>query len=139
VKIKADFVTNSSSACYIVMIPPEFKLQDHLSMLEKGGIFNRFEHYTVGQDLELDVEKLTHFFEVLLQEGCMTEQLWERHGKLYMWVVLDLCQELKFTVADYDIPHEGNNIIVNVGIPNVLNKVKEIGGLVENKTGLRDK
>lgn len=137
-KIKADFVTNSSSACYIVMLPPEFKIQDHLSMLEKGGIFNRFEHYTIGQDLELDVEKLTHFFEVLLQEGCIVEHLWEE-GRIYMWIVLDICTDLKFSVAEYDIPHEGNNLVVNVGMSKVLSKVKEIGGLIENKTRLRDK
>lgn len=137
-KIKADFVTNSSSACYVVMIPSEFKIQDHLSMLEKGGIFNRFEHYTIGQDVELDVERLTHFFEVLLQEGCIIDQLWV-DSKIYMWIVLDICQDLKFTVAEYDIPHEGNNLVVNIGVSEVLNKVKEIGGLVEDKTRLRDK
>jgi len=120
------------------MIPSEFKIQDHLSMLEKGGIFNRFEHYTIGQDVELDVERLTHFFEVLLQEGCIIDQLWV-DSKIYMWIVLDICQDLKFTVAEYDIPHEGNNLVVNIGVSEVLNKVKEIGGLVEDKTRLRDK
>ena len=37
-KIKNDFVTNSSSTNYIVKIPPNFKIEDHLSMLEQGGI-----------------------------------------------------------------------------------------------------
>ena len=55
-----------------------------------------------------------------------------------MWIVLDICTDLKFIVAEYDVPHEGNNIVVNIGMSKVLNKMKEIGGLVENKTRLRN-
>lgn len=137
-KIKADFVTNSSSACYIVMIPPEFKLQDHLSMLEKGGIFNQFQLYTEGGDREIELEKVEAFFELLLDQGSVIED-WFEDSRMYMWIVLDICRDLKFEVTQYDIPHEGRNQIINVGVPAILDVVKEIGGLVEDKTRLRDK
>lgn len=138
-KIKADFVTNSSSACYIVMLPSEFKVQDHLSMLEKGGIFNRFEHYVgSGQMDEIKLDRVEFFFDVLTEQGSILEDWWE-DSRFYMWIVLDICTELKLNVTDYDIPHEGRNQVINVGVPKILDVVKEIGGLVEDKTRLRDK
>jgi len=133
VKIKADFITNSSSHSYIIMLPKDFQIQDHLSMLEKGGIFHQFEEYNI----EIKPDRIEFFFDILLEKGSIIEYLWEG-SRLYMWVVLDICKELNLIVTEYDIPHEGNNSIFNVGLPKILDRVKEIGGLVEDKTRLRD-
>jgi hypothetical protein len=38
VKLKQDFVTNSSSTSYVALIPKDFKLEDHFSILEQMGI-----------------------------------------------------------------------------------------------------
>lgn len=138
-KIKADFVTNSSSACYVVMIPSEFKLHDHLSMLEKGGVFNRFENYMEFSDDGIQLNRIENFFDKLLEEGNIVEDLLFDDSRLYMWIVIDICRDLNLIVADYDIPHEGNNLIVNIGLTGIVDRVKEIGGLIENKTGFRDK
>lgn len=137
-KIKADFITNSSSHSYIIMLPKDFQIQDNLSMLEKGGIFNQFEGYIGGGGVsEIELDKIEHFFEVLLEQGSILEGMWE-DGGVYIFIVIDICKELNLIVTDYDIPHEGNNSILNVGVPKILDRVKEIGGLVEDKTRLRD-
>lgn len=137
-KIKADFITNSSSHSYIIMLPKDFQIQDNLSMLEKGGIFNRFDWYTgPGGVSEIKLDKIEHFFEVLLEQGSILEGMWE-DGRVYIFIVIDICRELNLIITDYDIPHEGNNSILNVGVPSILDRVKEIGGLVEDKTRLRD-
>jgi hypothetical protein len=136
VKVKTDFVTNSSSNSYIVMLPPGFELHDHLSMLEKGGVFNQFDWYVGEGGLsEIKVEKLENFFNILIEQGSILEDWWE-DSKFYMWIVLDICQELKLVITEYDIPHEGRNQIINVGTSKILDRVKEIGGLVEGKAGL---
>lgn len=138
-KVKSDFVTNSSSTCYVVMIPSEFKLQDHLSMLEKGGIFNRFESYMEFSDDGMQVNMIENFFDKLLEEGNIIENLLFDSSRLYMWIVIDICRDLNFIIADYDLPYEGNNLIVNIGLADIFNRIKEIGGLIEDKTRLRDK
>ncbi len=110
-KIKCDFITNSSSVAYIVMIPNNFYAND-------DEIKKRFEERKLYDDcppkLEEVIEELSECIETL-KEG---ENIWcyghDGVNQTVFHTICDICYNNDFSIASIDISSEGNNIIQGV-------------------------
>ncbi len=60
-KLKNDFVTNSSSTSYVAIIPKELDLKKHFNIMEQMGIGSNFidDHY---------IEQFTEYFDEQIPE-----------------------------------------------------------------------
>ena len=110
-KIKSDFVTNSSSTAFVVMVPNSFYInEDEI----KTYINNNYdETYEEAKE----VEAFDEMYDCIasLKKG---DNLWSYgtdgvHFTIYN-SILDLCSEHKFILASLEINGEGNNIIQGV-------------------------
>ena len=113
-KIKSDFVTNSSSTSYVVFIPDKFYPdEDEIMHIFKSEV----EIYYDPPDDEVTIEErlykdLPDYIETL-KEG---DNLW-REGTLgfaVFDVILNMCEKHGFVLAQMEISCEGNNVIYGV-------------------------
>lgn len=116
-KVKTDFITNSSSTNYIVLIPSTLSLKRCLSIREQAGI-------NLPDDIE--IEELTEHFRELRCMGFVQEF---DIGVPYFDFLSDMLKELDLVVCKFDAgPDIG--CIVNV-IDNLKKKLDVITGETE--------
>lgn len=109
-KIKTDFITNSSSTAYIVAIPNDFE-PDQETILEKSK-----EHFIYRQDEEEwpETRILEEFSECLelLKKG---ENIWnygnEGADSRIFYIMTAICEENGFILSVFDLSNEGNTMI----------------------------
>lgn len=111
-KIKSDFITNSSSTAYIVFIP------DNL-YLKKNEIKELYKKvYNVGTGNDLTDQQLYEEFPEILEELKDGENIWH-YGydgvNVDLWnMTAELCRQRDLTLSVLDVDGEGNNIIQGV-------------------------
>ena len=110
-KIKYDFVTNSSSVAYVVMVPNNFYLNEN----EIREEYKENELYEKNPPTVEDVIKeLSECIEIL-KEG---DNIWhygqDGVNQTVFYMLGNLCQNHDFSIASIDISSEGNNIIQGV-------------------------
>jgi hypothetical protein len=116
-KIKSDFVTNSSSTAFIVMIPNNF----HTSEDEMKNFYDN------SSDDEIELKQLFEELPDCLESLKEGDNVWHYgrdglHFTIYN-IILDLCYEHKFILSSLEMNGEGNNIIQGVkekDIENIL-------------------
>ncbi len=112
-KIKTDFITNSSSIAYIVMVPNNFYFgEDEIQKSFNDRILD-FDYPPVPTEKKT-LEEFSECIEIL-KEG---DNLWhygnQGVSQLIYYMVTDLCDEHGFVLTSFDINGEGSNIIQGV-------------------------
>lgn len=123
-KIKQDFVTNSSSTSYVVYIPENFDIDDWIR--KKSELFEFHDEESPNQSIvKKIVEKLKH-----------GEQVWQddvdRSFNSYNFVY-DLFQELGMILKDTDTSSESGRMI-NIGTCKIKQQMNKIE--IENQTNI---
>lgn len=109
-KIKADFVTNSSSTAYIVLVPNEFRPDDdEIQKLYSG----EYVAYDELSDEQL-FKEIPELFE-LLKEGDNVWYYGDQGTHPNLWsMILHICRTHGFLLTSLEMNGEGNNTIVGI-------------------------
>lgn len=106
-KIKYDFVTNSSSTAFVVMIPNNF----HTSEEEMKNFYDNSSDDEI--ELKRLFEELPDCLESLKEGNNICHYGMDGLHTIYN-IILDMCSEHKFILSSLEIDGEGNNIIQGV-------------------------
>ena len=134
-KVKSDFVTNSSSTAYVIMIPNDFELDQNEVMEEYGSIY--IEEY---ESEDQEVAALTAVLPEMVEKVKCGEHLWcygdEGEDPNLYYILLNICEKHGFVLASDSIGGEGNNTIFsipqervegillnNINIEKILNRI----------------
>lgn len=123
-KIKSDFVTNSSSTGYVVFIPDNFKIKE--SEIEEYG--NKM--YVHDDDKREGVKKQLHSeipdaIETLKQGDYLWTYGDEGINHYVYYAVLDICSNHGFVVSSSEFGGEGNNSIFGIKQEHIMNILLE--------------
>ncbi len=122
-KIKGDFVTNSSSTSYMVYIPNHFHEEDFMHLIKESDIQ---EVIDCSDKEEKEIFKLIkENIEMLKNKGII-----RHYDNVVFWVVRQILSELDLVVAKDDTCNSYDDIIFNANSIAVKEKkdVKENGG-----------
>lgn len=109
-KIKTDFVTNSSSTCYIVIIPDKYyvsdeeiekymkKIDDENDYIEEDEEYEPFDK--VKEDIQNSLESLKNGEEVFADD-------YGRELSYRTFYILGEILDNRFTVGEVDMPSDG--------------------------------
>jgi hypothetical protein len=113
-RIKSDFVTNSSSTAYIVCVPRDFR--PTIEEIKKAYIHHDDEYDDVESLTDDDIyHKLPDEYFDTIKDG---DNLWYygtdgADSRLYS-MVAEICENNGFVIAVFDIGGEGNNRIQGI-------------------------
>jgi len=98
VKIKQDYVTNSSSTCYVVCLPQE-----------KEWILENLDIESVDDDEELAVNAspLKDVITLLLRGEC----IWQEEQQMWFVSIRDFCQKNNFVVTEFEVGSERGQMV----------------------------
>ena len=120
-KIKIDFVTNSSSTAYVVFIPNRFKANRE----EAERLFDA--QYYGGEYMEFD-DDIFHDIEQSIETLKEGEYLWsygdEGTPAGVYYAVLEICQSNGLVVSSSEMGGEGNNSIFGIKEEQVVDILK---------------
>jgi hypothetical protein len=103
-KIKSDFVTNSSSVNYIVILPSDFKIENYLSIREHANILD---------SSEVHIDDVIESFNILMMDGSISSDMYDDCPRAFDYT-LRILSELKVIVQKVDTPAGAPYVIVNI-------------------------
>jgi len=103
-KFKSDFVTNSSSVNYIVILPDDFKIENYLSIREHANILD---------SSEVHIDDVIESFNILMMDGSISSDMYDDCPRAFDYT-LRILSELKVIVQKVDTPAGAPYVIVNI-------------------------
>lgn len=103
-KIKSDFVTNSSSVNFIVILPSDFKIENYLSIREHANILD---------SSEVHIDDVIESFDTLMMDGSISSDMYDDCPRAFDYT-LRILGELDVIVQKVDTPSGAPFVIVNI-------------------------
>ncbi len=132
-KIKWDFVTNSSSTAYLVCIPKNYDVKDILEVLSNTMQYED----ELGEYAEDDKDK---FFELVSQNIETLKNgghIWNNEDPCF-WSTEQYLREKDCIISSIDTSGDGMDLIQGVDFDKLNGKMKKLGEENEDQVGLRD-
>lgn len=117
-KLKADFVTNSSSTAYIVFIPNDFYANENYLQRICNG--KRTQCYP---ELKEDTSEIVDDIQTMIEELKEGSDIYyeEVLYKMIAWgTLVEICEENNFIISEVNINNEGNNTLQGVTEETIL-------------------
>lgn len=124
-KIKSDFVTNSSSTNYLVFIPDNFDITKFYHLIDNYDIEHiisegRFCMNPISTKEEL-LKIIKQDFETLMLLGCLGQ------GRETYSIIYDIIEKLDLEVGDYSAGSgNGGSSLINVNAPETKKAIRVI-------------
>ncbi len=120
-KIKFDFVTNSSSTAFVVMIPNKF----YTSEEEIKELYNGYDMYDSYEEAKADeaFDELEDCIEDLKSGKNVWYYLSDGLNSCAYNSLLNICSKHNFIITSLDMNGEGNNIIQGIKEENIENMI----------------
>ena len=124
-KIKSDFITNSSSTSYVVCIPDELKVENISDKFLRYCIEEEYEGGPIDdEEAKERMQELREKLIELLQSLKTESSNIDSDGEAY--IVIDrLCDELGFVIKNMD-NHPNDSAMSSVDLNKLKEKIKEI-------------
>lgn len=103
-KIKSDFVTNSSSVNFIVVLPNDFKIENYLSIREHANILDTSR---------VHIDDVIDSFNTLIMDGSISSDMYDDCPEVFDYT-LRVLGELKVIIQKVDTPAGAPYVIVNI-------------------------
>lgn len=103
-KFKSDFVTNSSSVNYIVVLPNDFKIENYLSIREHANILD---------SSVVHIDDVIGSFDMLMMDGSISSDMYGDCPQVFDYT-LRILGELKVIIESVDTPAGAPYVIVNI-------------------------
>jgi len=107
-KIRRDFVTNSSSTGYIVAIPNDF-------YIDQEDALTKFKYHDSHRDEEWHETQILSEVEECIETLKEGDNLWnwsdEATDHRVFYTIADICEEQGFTLCVFEMSNEGNTRI----------------------------
>lgn len=129
-KLKRDFVTNSSSTSYFVYIPDNFDIVKYLHLLSESDWKHLINDFNNLKNVKSKFQEV--FDKYLLNEGIFYE---DDNHTLY-WMIIDIFSQLDLHLQKVDSPSD-NGIIFNVNSKQNKTKIKEINSKNRRKNEIK--
>lgn len=125
-KWKIDFVTNSSSAAYIVILPEDFKLLESIDQIKNNDYFQD----ALNWDFEVTEESIFNEVNACFQKLINAESVdREGYGNAAFYITLEYLQEKDYVFRSIDVGGgDGISVIEPMTLEQVhqyLNKVQK--------------
>lgn len=129
-KIKVDFITNSSSTAYIVFIPDNFDISDFKEVIEKSGYKGDYEEALDeydGDEAQF-MEQIANNMETLRTDG----HLWAEDIYMTFWSTLGYLEEKKLVIHSMDTGGGGGMDVIDAvkkeKVQEMLKRMEEYEG-----------
>jgi len=117
-KIKTDFVTNSSSTSYVVIVPNGFDVKNYLSIKEQAGFMESLvEDWEEGEPIP-KAEDLQRVFEKVKRDGEFQFYCYEcdeytyEFSRMLSTAIVNLCLELELILLEFDTGSDDGRIFL---------------------------
>lgn len=109
-KIKTDFVTNSSSTAYVIFIPNNY----YPSEVEIQKAYERYKKDFCDDEVELSEERLYKELPECLEQLKEGETLSSDYDYSLYYLVLQICGDAGLVLASMDMNGDGNNFLQGI-------------------------